>query len=142
MTNKSTLTTRRLSREIHHEIQRSGRGKFPIFSFQCSLRGCHFFFPKVLRGFLFTDVPLLRGQRHVLCCSTCLSCRSAHGWNDWAHYQCNYTAQTIIENARALVKTGLAARGYNTVTIDDCWMEKSRDSQGDLQADQPDFPAA
>jgi alpha-galactosidase len=63
------------------------------------------------------------------------------GWNDWAHYQCNYTAQTIIENARALVKTGLAARGYNTVTIDDCWMHKSRDSQGDLQADPTRFPS-
>jgi len=62
------------------------------------------------------------------------------GWNDWAHYQCNYTAQTILENARALVKTGLAARGYNTVTIDDCWMQKSRDSHGNLQADPARFP--
>ncbi|MGH7997798.1 MAG: hypothetical protein ACREFX_15750, partial [Opitutaceae bacterium] len=41
------------------------------------------------------------------------------GWNDWAHYQCGFTAQTILDNARTLVKTGLAARGYNTVTIDD-----------------------
>ena len=32
------------------------------------------------------------------------------GWNDWAHYQCGYTAQTILDNAKALVKTGLAAR--------------------------------
>jgi alpha-galactosidase len=63
------------------------------------------------------------------------------GWNDWAHYQCNYTAQTIIENARALIKTGLAARGYNTVTIDDCWMQKTRDSQGNLQADTTRFPS-
>ncbi len=29
-------------------------------------------------------------------------------WNDWAHYQCNYTAQTILSNARELVKSGLA----------------------------------
>lgn len=63
------------------------------------------------------------------------------GWNDWAHYQCNYTAQTIIENAHALFKTGLAARGYNTVTIDDCWMQKTRDSQGNLQADTTRFPS-
>jgi alpha-galactosidase len=32
------------------------------------------------------------------------------GWNDWAHYQCGYTAKTILDNARALVSTGLAAR--------------------------------
>ncbi len=62
------------------------------------------------------------------------------GWNDWAHYQCNYTADTIIDNARALVTTGLAARGYNTVTIDDCWMQKDRDLSGDLQANPQRFP--
>src|SRR5665213_2727306 len=25
------------------------------------------------------------------------------GWNDWAHYQCGFTAQTILANANALV---------------------------------------
>lgn len=62
------------------------------------------------------------------------------GWNDWAHYQCGYTAQTIIANAKALVSTGLATRGYNTVTIDDCWMQKDRDANGNLQADPQRFP--
>ncbi len=62
------------------------------------------------------------------------------GWNDWAHYQCGFTGQTILENAQALVKTGLAARGYNTVTIDDCWMLKTRDARGDLQVDPQRFP--
>jgi alpha-galactosidase len=62
------------------------------------------------------------------------------GWNDWAHYQCNYTAQTILDNARALVSSGLAAHGYNTVTIDDCWMQKDRDASGNLQADPQRFP--
>src|SRR5215469_1791885 len=62
------------------------------------------------------------------------------GWNDWAHYQCDFTAATILANARALVRTGLAARGYNTVTIDDCWMTKTRDSRGNLQADPRRFP--
>jgi alpha-galactosidase len=62
------------------------------------------------------------------------------GWNDWAHYQCDFTAATILANARALVKTGLAARGYDTVTIDDCWMLKKRDSRGNLQPDPRRFP--
>jgi alpha-galactosidase len=62
------------------------------------------------------------------------------GWNDWAHYQCGFTAETILSNARALVKTGLAAHGYNTVTIDDCWMQKDRDPRGNLQADPKRFP--
>jgi alpha-galactosidase len=62
------------------------------------------------------------------------------GWNDWAHYECRFNAQTILDNAEALVKTGLAARGYNTVTIDDCWMQKTRDAKGDLQPDPGRFP--
>ena len=62
------------------------------------------------------------------------------GWNDWAHYQCNFTAETIVDNAKALVKSGLAARGYDTVTIDDCWMTKDRDAQGNLQVDPHRFP--
>jgi alpha-galactosidase len=62
------------------------------------------------------------------------------GWNDWAHYQCDFTAQTILNNAKELVKTGLAAHGYNTVTIDDCWMQKDRDAKGDLQVDPQRFP--
>jgi alpha-galactosidase len=62
------------------------------------------------------------------------------GWNDWAHYQCGFTGQTILLNARMLVSTGLAARGYNTVTIDDCWMQKTRDADGNLQADPQRFP--
>jgi alpha-galactosidase len=62
------------------------------------------------------------------------------GWNDWAHYECNYTADTILANARTLVSSGLAAHGYNTVTIDDCWMQKTRDGKGDLQVDPQRFP--
>lgn len=61
-------------------------------------------------------------------------------WSAWAHYQCGYTAQTILNNARELIKTGLAARGYNTVRITECWMEKERDASGNLVADPQRFP--
>jgi alpha-galactosidase len=62
------------------------------------------------------------------------------GWNDWAQYQCHYTAKTILDNARALVTSGLAARGYVYVTIDDCWMAKQRDATGNLQPNRKRFP--
>jgi alpha-galactosidase len=62
------------------------------------------------------------------------------GWNDWAHYQCTETEQSIEQNAAALVSTGLAAAGYNTVTIDDCWMASARDANGNLQANAASFP--
>ena len=62
------------------------------------------------------------------------------GWNDWDQYQCGFTAETILDNARALVSTGLAALGYDTVTIDDCWMLKERNAKGNLQPDPKRFP--
>jgi alpha-galactosidase len=93
-------------------------------------------FPSVILPALLLIVgfapPSVCGQR--------LAATPPMGWNDWAHYQCGYTEQTILANANALVKTGLAARGYDTVTIDDCWMQKDRDSHGDLQVDVQRFP--
>jgi alpha-galactosidase len=62
------------------------------------------------------------------------------GWNDWAHYQCWISEQIILDNAQALVSSGLAAKGYDTVTVDDCWMASSRDAKGDLVADSGKFP--
>ncbi|QMU77003.1 alpha-galactosidase [Streptacidiphilus sp. PB12-B1b] len=62
------------------------------------------------------------------------------GWNDWSYYQCGENEQIVLDNARALVSSGLAAKGYNTVTIDDCWMSADRDASGDLVADPSKFP--
>src|SRR5689334_15075334 len=49
------------------------------------------------------------------------------GFNNWARYECGVTEAIMVRNADALVSTGLAAKGYNTVTVDDCWMARSRD---------------
>ncbi|MGH2909010.1 MAG: NEW3 domain-containing protein [Solirubrobacteraceae bacterium] len=62
------------------------------------------------------------------------------GYNDWSYFQCNVDQNTILAQARALVSTGLAARGYDTVTIDDCWPAMTRDANGNLQADPTTFP--
>jgi alpha-galactosidase len=63
------------------------------------------------------------------------------GWNNWAHYQCSgLNEQMVVDNANALARSGLAAKGYDTVTIDDCWMAPSRDSNGNLVADAQKFP--
>ena len=62
------------------------------------------------------------------------------GWNDWSYYQCNIDENLILQQAKALVDKGLAKAGYDTVTIDDCWMAKTRDADGNLQADSTRFP--
>ncbi|MET9960682.1 ricin-type beta-trefoil lectin domain protein [Streptomyces sp. NPDC006326] len=62
------------------------------------------------------------------------------GWNNWAHYMCDIDEAKVLANADALVSTGLAAKGYDTVTVDDCWMTRSRDGQGRLVTDPQKFP--
>lgn len=91
--------------------------------------------PAVILASLFTTFCLAAVPSSAL-----LASRPPMGWNDWAHYQCGYTAQTILANARALVSTGLATRGYKIITVDDCWMQKTRDSHGKLQPDPQRFP--
>jgi alpha-galactosidase len=93
----------------------------------------------LLAAVLLTSLFALTGSNARAATAT-LSATPPMGWNDWAHYQCDYTAATILANAHALVRTGLAARGYGTVTIDDCWMMKTRDAQGNLQPDPRLFP--
>jgi alpha-galactosidase len=63
------------------------------------------------------------------------------GWNDWAHYRCDLIdSKVVLSNAEALVKSDLARAGYDTVVIDDCWMQKTRDSKGNLQPNVTRFP--
>ena len=47
----------------------------------------------------------------------------------------------ILAQRRRAGQQGLAAKGYDTVTIDDCWMAGSRDADGNLVADPHEVPA-
>ncbi|MFF4287436.1 glycoside hydrolase family 27 protein [Streptomyces sp. NPDC001739] len=62
------------------------------------------------------------------------------GWNNWSYYTCHVDEKVVLDNARALVRSGLAQRGYRTVTVDDCWMAKQRGPKGELLPDPVKFP--
>lgn len=62
------------------------------------------------------------------------------GWNNWSYYGCDISEETVLANARALVSSGLAAKGYDTVTTDDCWMTHTRAADGNLVPDPTRFP--
>ncbi|MDO5753651.1 NPCBM/NEW2 domain-containing protein [Arthrobacter sp.] len=63
------------------------------------------------------------------------------GWNNWAHYMCDIDEQLFRDQADAIVAKGLDKAGYDTVTVDDCWMQKDRDANGDLQTRAETFPS-
>jgi alpha-galactosidase len=43
------------------------------------------------------------------------------GWNSWNHFACRINETIIKETADLLLSTGLAAKGYKYLNIDDCW---------------------
>lgn len=43
------------------------------------------------------------------------------GWNSWNHFACKINETIVKQTADLLISTGLAAKGYKYVNIDDCW---------------------
>lgn len=46
-----------------------------------------------------------------------------------------------MQMADLLVSEGYAAAGYEYINVDDCWLAKTRDASGKLQADPERFPS-
>ncbi len=63
------------------------------------------------------------------------------GWDSWYADRCAVTQEDVLAAGRALISNGLAARGYNYVVVDDCWMARSRLTNGSLTWDHATFPA-
>lgn len=70
-------------------------------------------------------------------------------WSSWYSLStgtvCNSLANSlsevaVLETSEALHTTGLAALGFRTMILDDCWQNESRDAQGFLHADPRVFP--
>ena len=53
-----------------------------------------------------------------------ISLTPAMGWNSWNHYSSRITQQVVLENARAMVSSGLIDHGWSYVNIDDGWQGK------------------
>lgn len=72
------------------------------------------------------------------------------GWLAWERFRCNtdctndpkncISENLFYEMADRLVADGFVAAGYEYINIDDCWMSRSRDQHGRLQADPDRFP--
>lgn len=61
------------------------------------------------------------------------------GWSSWNTYHAIISADNIASQTDALVRTGLAAKGYKYVNIDDGF-QKNRDAEGNLLTDGNRFP--
>ena len=62
------------------------------------------------------------------------------GYNPWYEYGTKVTEDTILQQAKELVSSGLAAAGYIYVNLDDGWMAAKRTSSGALTWNSARFP--
>lgn len=63
------------------------------------------------------------------------------GWNSWNTFETNIDEKLVKETADIMVSSGMAAAGYNYIVLDDGWMTKERDKEGNLVPDPVKFPS-
>ncbi|NMH27408.1 glycoside hydrolase family 27 protein [Flavobacterium silvaticum] len=63
------------------------------------------------------------------------------GWNSWNNFETNINEKLIRQTVDIMVSSGLKDAGYNYVVLDDGWMTKERDANGNLVPDPEKFPS-
>lgn len=63
------------------------------------------------------------------------------GWNSWNTFGTDINEQLVKDIADKFVTLGLKDAGYEYIVLDDGWMAKERDANGNLVADPVKFPS-
>lgn len=64
------------------------------------------------------------------------------GWNSWNAFHTDLTEAKVLDSAKAIVDSGLAAKGYRYINLDDGWWLKRRTSDGRMIVRTSIFPSA
>ena len=62
------------------------------------------------------------------------------GWNSWNTFQTNISEKLVMETVDAIIASRMKAAGYEYIVLDDGWMTKERDVNGNLVPDPKKFP--
>jgi hypothetical protein len=63
------------------------------------------------------------------------------GWSSWNSFSNTVDSDVIVAQAKALVTSGLKAKGYDYVNIDEGWWKGSRNQRGGIVVDPKQWPA-
>lgn len=63
------------------------------------------------------------------------------GWNSWNTFRTDINEKLVKDIADKFVELGLKEAGYEYIVLDDGWMAKERDKDGNLVADPVKFPS-
>lgn len=64
------------------------------------------------------------------------------GWNSWNAFGTDIDEEKVIASAQLIVESGLAAKGYRYINIDDGWWAKRRQGDGRVLIRTDNFPSA
>ena len=62
------------------------------------------------------------------------------GWNSWNTFQTNISEKLVMKTVDAIIASGMKEVGYQYIVLDDGWMTKQRDTNGNLVPDPKRFP--
>ncbi len=62
------------------------------------------------------------------------------GWNSWNTFETNIDEKLVKETADIMVASGMKDAGYTYIVLDDGWMTRERDANGNLVPDPEKFP--
>ncbi len=85
----------------------------------------------------------------IFCMPVCLSAQKFEGlaptppmgWNSWNTFGTNIDEKLIKGMAEVMIESGMQEAGYKYIVLDDAWMAKERDAQGNLVGDAKRFPS-
>jgi len=63
------------------------------------------------------------------------------GWSSWNSFSNTVDAKVVMDQAKAMVATGMARAGYQYVNIDEGWWLGQRDVEGNIVVDAKAWPA-
>jgi hypothetical protein len=63
------------------------------------------------------------------------------GWSSWNSFSNTVDSTVVIQQAKALVASGLREKGYGYVNIDEGWWKGQRNQRGDIAVDPGQWPA-
>ncbi len=63
------------------------------------------------------------------------------GWSSWNSFSNRIDSQITMQQAKAMVDTGMAKRGYRYINIDEGWWLGTRDINGNITVDPRQWPA-
>jgi hypothetical protein len=63
------------------------------------------------------------------------------GWSSWNSFSNTIDSRIVMDQAKAMVSTGMAKAGYRSINIDEGWWLGERDADGNIVVDAKAWPA-